>query len=332
MIWVTWRQHRTENLIALGLMAAFGTVLLITGMRIASSYHDLGIGACLPPGHDTQHCQDSLTAFTRAVGALTAPLPWANFLPLVFGVLLAAPLILDLESGTYRLAWTQSVTRTRWILGKLVLISLAAAVVGVALALAFAWWRAPLDHLYGAIQPNDSFDFEGVVPIGYVLFAVALVITTGTFFRRAIPAIGVSFVLFLVTRVQIQEHVRPYLLPPVKKVFPATVNPGGPAAAMPRSWVLDSGFSDRLGHAIPDQTAFRQMEACMSSVGPLTKGSPQMQAALASCARAHHLYNYVLYQPASRFWSLQLTELALYAVISALLLGITVWWVRNRIG
>lgn len=32
----------------------------------------------------------------------------------VFGILLAAPFVLELEQGTYRLVWTQSITRTRW--------------------------------------------------------------------------------------------------------------------------------------------------------------------------------------------------------------------------
>ncbi len=34
-------------------------------------------------------------------------------------LLLAAPFVLDLESGTYRLFWTQSITRRRWIVTKL---------------------------------------------------------------------------------------------------------------------------------------------------------------------------------------------------------------------
>ena len=37
------------------------------------------------------------------------------------------------------------------------------------------WWRAPLDHLHGRMEVN-VFDFEGVVPFAYTLFAVGLVL------------------------------------------------------------------------------------------------------------------------------------------------------------
>ena len=43
------------------------------------------------------------------------------------GIFWGAPLVArELETGTFRLAWTQSVTRTRWLVVKLVLVGLAA--------------------------------------------------------------------------------------------------------------------------------------------------------------------------------------------------------------
>jgi hypothetical protein len=70
----------------------------------------------------------------------------------------------------------------------------------------------------------------------------------------------------------------------------------------------------------------------MAQASGLTKGSPAMQAMLSHCLRSHHIYTYVIYQPGSRFWSLQAMEFGIYAAASLALFGFTVWWVRDRIG
>ena len=56
---------------------------------------------------------------SREFQTVTLLANWFTLIPGLIGVLLAAPFILDLEHGTYRLAWTQSITRGRWLLGKL---------------------------------------------------------------------------------------------------------------------------------------------------------------------------------------------------------------------
>lgn len=331
MIWLTWRQHRTESLISAALFALLATLLLLTGMRMLDAYQSLNINSCLGSG-SSQHCQDSITAFYRAAGNLPNLIGWANFVPLVLGVLLAAPLPLDFEQGTFRLAWTQSIPRSRWIVTKLSVIAAGAIVLGVALSLLFSWWRIPLDHLQGAIQPNDAFDFEGIVPIGYTLFAAALVVAFGTVLRRSIPAVGLSLPVFLVTRLGIQNFARPYLMTPVRKVMPGSADPSITAGVGRQAWVIKSGFSDHAGHAIPDQHAFAIVEACMAQGPSVAKGSPAMQSMLSHCLESHHIYNYVIYQPGSRFWSLQLLELGIYVAASLVLFGFTIWWVRERIG
>ena len=47
--------------------------------------------------------------------------------PALIGMFWGAPLIAhELETGTFRLAWTQSVSRRRWLLVKMGLVGLAA--------------------------------------------------------------------------------------------------------------------------------------------------------------------------------------------------------------
>ena len=57
-----------------------------------------------------------------------------------------APLVArELETGTFRLAWTQSVTRTRWLAVKLALVGLASMAVAGLLSLILTWWSSPID-------------------------------------------------------------------------------------------------------------------------------------------------------------------------------------------
>ena len=67
--------------------------------------------------------------------------------PALIGVFWGAPLVArELEAGTHRLAWTQSVTRTRWLAIKLGRRrrSRPPSRSGV-LSLAVTWWAQPLD-------------------------------------------------------------------------------------------------------------------------------------------------------------------------------------------
>jgi hypothetical protein len=81
-------------------------------------------------------------------------------------------------------------------------------VAAAAFSLLFGWWFRPFAHLaihggQSRIQPN-IFDVQGIVPIGYTLFAFALGTTAGTLIRRTVPAMAVTIAGFLVTRLAIQ--------------------------------------------------------------------------------------------------------------------------------
>ena len=70
---------------------------------------------------------------------------WLDFLiavvPAIVGVFWGAPLVArELETGTFRLAWTQSVTRTRWLALKLAVVGVAAMVVAGLFSLGVTWW------------------------------------------------------------------------------------------------------------------------------------------------------------------------------------------------
>jgi ABC-type transport system involved in multi-copper enzyme maturation permease subunit len=93
-------------------------------------------------------------------------------LPLFAGVFWGAPLVArEFELGTYRLAWTQSVSRTRWITTKLTAILLTTAIAMALLTILVGWWLGPLGKSdVGRMQPV-AFDVQGIVPIAYTAFA-----------------------------------------------------------------------------------------------------------------------------------------------------------------
>ena len=49
VIWVGWRQQRTETLIAAAILAAIAALLVPTGLAMASAYHHDGLAACARP-------------------------------------------------------------------------------------------------------------------------------------------------------------------------------------------------------------------------------------------------------------------------------------------
>ena len=74
--------------------------------------HD-GLSACL--SSPTRDCGETVELFASRFEQLVNLVGWFTLVPGLIGVLLAVPLVLELENGTYRLAWTQSVTRYRWL-------------------------------------------------------------------------------------------------------------------------------------------------------------------------------------------------------------------------
>ena len=113
--------------------------------------------------------------------------------PCLLGVFWGGPLVAgELETGTNQFAWMQSVTRSRWLAVKVGWVLLAAAVWGGAVSALVTWWSGPVNALeHQDFQPGQ-FDIQGIVPVGYAVFAVALGIAAGTLLRRTLPALAIT--------------------------------------------------------------------------------------------------------------------------------------------
>lgn len=316
MIWLTWRQHRTEAFVVGGVLALLALILIITGHNIADSYQQLGVADCVAhPDHP--NCDTIVNSFFNQYGALASAVPWLNFLPALLAILVGAPLVArELENGTHRLVWTQSVTRARWLGVKLALILGAALLVFVILALLLTWWRGPFDHIQGNLRP-DAFDFEGVVPLAYVAFALSVAIAAGALIRKAIPAMVVTLAAFLAVRLPVEFQLRPRYQSPLT-ILGAV---GQPSSPVPNTaWIVADGWADHLGHHLSDTQVFN---TC-------SPGLPDKHAFL-SCIQSHGFLEYVSYQPVDRFWAFQGIETAIFAGVASALVALTIWWVARRI-
>jgi len=231
-----------------------------------------------------------------------------TLIPGLIGVLLAAPFILELENGTYRLAWTQSITRRRWIATKLAVPIVAALLIAAALILLSTWWREPFVHLNGRMD-TVTYDSEGTVVFGYTLFALALALAIGVIWRRAVAAVTIAFVGYLAARIFVDAWLRNRLVAPLKATWRG-------AAPQPAN----------LNHAnIISQTGSGPSISISQGSGPLG-GHLRAVVGLGPGPTTMH----AVYQPASHFWPLQGLETTLFGGVALILIAFAAWWTHQR--
>jgi hypothetical protein len=313
VIWLGWRLQRAETLIMAGLLALIAVALLPTGLEMASAYHSDGLAACVA-GNGTGACGEAIGSFTQRFNSVHNLVAWLTLVPGLIGVLLAAPFVLDLEQGTYRLAWTQSITRRRWLAGKLGVAVGTAVLAAVALTAFLTWWRAPLVHVTGRIDPS-AFDSEGTVVIGYTLFALALAAAVGAVWRRAVPAVMVGFAVYFALRLFVDVWLRQRLVPPKTATWGTS---GADPSGLSRSWLISEYPSDRLGRHVHMVTVCAHVQRGTKVVDPgcLVKQRPD--------------FMHAVFEPASRFWLMQGVETALFCAAAAVLLAFAALWTQRR--
>ena len=127
MIWLTWRQFRAAGAMMAAALAALAVILAVTGPSLADDY-SAGITACTAQGRDCSDFVDGFFRDHRSTGLAVTSV--VLVLPALIGIFWGAPLIArELDAGTHRLVWNQSVTRTRWLAVKLGLVGLVAVAV-----------------------------------------------------------------------------------------------------------------------------------------------------------------------------------------------------------
>jgi hypothetical protein len=333
MIWFTWRQFRTQTWVTVGAVAVLGVLLFATGRSIADAYADAKMATC------QADCAAAVEIFLAQVYSSASGTLY-NFtmstmyvVPALIGVFWGAPLIArELETGTHRLAWTQSVTRTRWLASKLAIVGAATAATAGILTWAVTSWAHQIDAAIDNRITPFVYGARGIVPVGYALFAVALGVTAGLLIRRTVPAMAATLAVYIPAVAAMPLWIRAHLLPVSHAITPLdtaslegimitddqmtqmTLVGGG---HQPGAWMLSnktittSGevFTGPAGNCGPEHTH----QECMAWIDTLG------------------LRQELAYQPANNFWPLQWIEFGIFVGAAVLLAGFCFWWTRRRL-
>jgi ABC-type transport system involved in multi-copper enzyme maturation permease subunit len=315
MIWVTWRQHRVTVITLPALLGGIGVFLLFMGLKI---HHDYAVlTACHPFSSNT--CQNLNTTFNRTdwvIGNVLGIL--MNLTPVLLGAFAGAPVLArELETGTFRYAWTQGIGRARWTIAKLILLAVVVVAVTAAFGELFAWFFAPFvpqEDL--TVYTASVFDTRPVAFAAWTLAAFALSAFFGMLFRRIIPAMAVTLGVYLGLALLAWDVRKYYPLSLVSSnpsIGSGRVTPGDP-------WVVSQWFTGRGGQTVSQAVVNRVVGQYQIN------SSAQLNRVLTQ----HGYTGWTRYIPVSRFWPMQFVEAGWLLMLSVLLAAATVWLVRRR--
>ena len=333
MIWLTWRQHRVQVLFVVLGMAVIAALIVPTGLKMHSVFTDSGLAACLRRTGGTEFvavgsgrsagCGELANQFLARFGNLQPLAVLFAVVPLLVGLFLGAPLVArEVEHGTHRLVWTQGVSRLRWALVKFGLVAAAGLAIAVGYTLLLSWWIRPLNGANGSRFTVLIFDQQGIAPIGYTLFAVALGIFAGTVTHRMMSAMATTLAGFLAVRLVVAGWARPHFLAQRERTFPVTteVEPN----PLSGDWIIRTGIYDSSG----TQVAANQQRTCLpESAAPAAP--PPTAPRPEGCQEG--LYNLQVYQPAGRFWLFQTIETGIFVALAVVLIALAIHRVQRRI-
>jgi MFS family permease len=322
---VALRQRRGAVVGTSILLGVFAVYLLIMAIIQDNAYAT--VTACHPAS--ALKCQQLARAFSRdywggggsviqSGGAQTvSSLLFA--VPVLLGAFVGAPLLArELETGTFRFAWTQGAGRTRWAVATLVLpAALLTAVTGAFTAL-FSWYFRPFlaDGQVSEMLPL-AFALLGVAFAAWTLFAFAVAAFMGTLLRRTVPAMAVTIVVYIAVALAAATAIRPHYETPVT-VAGWNGGAGG-------GWVIGSWAKAPNGQVLSQGGL-----AALSQHLPASVQNSPSPDAFTNWLTQHGYTLWQSVQPDSRFWQFQLTEGGWLLAVSALLIAGTVWLVRRR--
>ncbi|MEU3843889.1 ABC transporter permease [Streptomyces sp. NPDC028635] len=206
----------------------------------------------------------------------------------------------ELESGTARLTWTQGVTPTRWLTGRL---ALPAVLVTAGTALLVTLHRLAWTAAQGRIDTAEAWyddatlHANGPTTIAFALAGLAAGALAGLLWQRTLPALMSGAVLALVVRT-IADQAMPHLWPTVTHTTDLRN-----ADLLGDVLYVDEGLVTSTGRHLADP-------GCGSSTYPDCRA---LYDKLDAVGYFH------TYHPASHYWPLQLTTTALTLALTALL-------------
>ena len=320
MTWLTWRLHRAEAAIGVLLFVGLLATMYLAIQNVDAAYEAARQEGCFERGESIL-CSERLTDYYARAS------DWRNLTTLLHGVplaaaaLLAIPTLQELERGTHRLAWTQSISRRRWTLTRIGFVAGVAALVAAVWAVRAAGWRATILRHEEPHFGRNAFELWPAVLIGYGLFAVALALAAAVVVRRLIPVLALLIVGFIGTRVVTTFVLRERYRDPIEETVAGAGDPG-PYTTDERRWVVDESWLTRTGERISWEEVNRLCASSADAQNPET--------AYPQCLTDNGLQYYRAYHPTDRFDQFQAIETAIYLGLAAALLAFAYWWLTRR--
>jgi hypothetical protein len=219
--------------------------------------------------------------------------------PALIGAFLGAPVLArELETGTYRYAWTLGFGRWRWTLAKLVPLAIAVAAAAGMFSLLFSWYFQPFfaDGNSIAFTP-ELFGLRGVAFAAWTLAAFAFGALAGMLIRRVVPAIAATLAVYAGLALAAGLYLRQHYAAPL-----LTSNVNVPGSA----WIISQWWT-KGGRTLSHSTMDDVFRSTIQQIAPVGHSKAQ-----------------------NRFWPFQWIEGGWLLALSVLLIAATVWLVGRR--
>ncbi|GGK19132.1 transporter [Streptomyces camponoticapitis] len=301
---VSVRQHRVALLIGAGALLAGVLVLVALRIWAGSVADDFAATGCTLSGPDRRECFPTSRAFSDDMLFFDQVVTYGSyalqFLPAVIGAFVAGPMVArELESGTYKLAWTQSVGPARWLASKLLPPAAAVLLLVPVLTAVRAWATSsvPDSSPYPPTPWYEPTTFVslGTAPAAYALLGIAAGALVGLLVARTVPAMSVA-VLALGGVFLAMNQVRDRLWPTAT----ATESLGGYPSIGGSWWWVDDGLVTTDGDHVSGMDcvdALQEEPRCLADLGAMGR--------------------YVDHHPGSHFWPIQLVETGIVLALTA---------------
>lgn len=328
MIWMVLRRYR----LLFAVMFALVVGLVIWMYFLGHAFDD---AVASPACHRSTFGCDVYTDLNKQAIALNI---LVLAVPCLFGVVFGAPLVAgEFDQHTNRLAWTQGISRTRWLVSKWLTVLVVLVLFATLLTLVAQWWVArtyeqlPFQLVetvgvgqVGHIQPQ-FFPITGVVAVAYTVFAFSLGVASGVVVRKVSWAIAGTVVIFTAVALLMVALIRPNLAPQVFAPASGQPGPGGATFADELrlgAWNLGTSYVYASGarNIVNGPSAPTVAQHCETY--------PYV-AHYFGCLKANGIEFGTYFQPSTNYWELQWWESAILVSSSVLLLVAAVAGVRR---
>jgi hypothetical protein len=322
LVWVVWRRYRTTLAATVAVLGLLAIYLVIDAERIRSAYATYR--ACTPA--NSAACQFAWQNFRDSHGQSGFVSVILVLLPGIVGVFAGTPVLArELETGTFRYAWTQGVGRLRWAIALLVPGALGVAVITGALGALVSWHDQPL--VQAGITPRlraTSFCVTGLSGAGWALAGFALSVLAGLLWRRVVAALATAFAVWFGLAFLTAQILRPNYL---SQLTTTSMQLSNKDLSLGQWWT-------KGGVRVSDA----QINSVLEAIGVQFNGGSSTRVAGPGGPSVdpiqyllQHGYQQVTsYQPDSRYWPFQWIEFGWLTGLAVLLLAATLWLLRRR--